>query len=89
MKALLIGPENPHFLGHLRTLQALEEVTSITLVASDPSDAALLAQALGEVRLGGQHHPAGVGGEPEQSFWSRLLRLNADATGRNPARQAG
>ena len=45
MKALLIGPENPHFLGHLRTLQALPEVTGITLVASDPSDAPLLEQA--------------------------------------------
>ena len=45
MKAILIGPENPHFLGHLRTLQALPEVTAITLVASDPSDAPLLEQA--------------------------------------------
>lgn len=45
MKALLIGPENPHFLGHLRTLQALPEVTAITLVASDPGDARLLEEA--------------------------------------------
>ena len=45
MKALLIGPENPHFLGHLRTLQALPEVTAITHGASDPGDARLLEEA--------------------------------------------
>ena len=61
MKALLIGPENPHFLGHLRTLQALPEVTAITLVASDPNDAELqVVQLPGEnpryERAGRHHH---------------------------------
>lgn len=34
MKALLIGPENPHFVAHLRTLQGLDEITAIALAAS-------------------------------------------------------
>lgn len=44
MRALLIGPENPHFVGHLRTLQALDEVTTIDLCASS-GEAALLDEA--------------------------------------------
>lgn len=42
MQALLIGPENPHFAGHLRTLQALDEVRSIRICCADPSDWELL-----------------------------------------------
>lgn len=53
MKALLVGPENPHFIGHLRTLQCLDEVSEIHLAACDDGDAPLLEEA----RLA---HPAKV-----------------------------
>ncbi len=42
MKALLIGPENPHFAPHLRTLQALDEIEEIALSASIIDEHALL-----------------------------------------------
>lgn len=48
MRALLVGPENPHFVGHLRTLQMLDEVESITLAASSPDDWAKLEAARDE-----------------------------------------
>ena len=46
MRALLIGPENPHFAGHLRTLQTLPEVTAITVCCADSGDMALLQAAV-------------------------------------------
>ncbi len=45
MKALLIGPENPHFVAHLRTLQVLDEITDIALAASVPEEFDLLPNA--------------------------------------------
>jgi predicted dehydrogenase len=42
MNALLIGPENPHFVPHLRTLQQLPEIDAIALAACVPDEAALL-----------------------------------------------
>lgn len=46
MRALLIGPENPHFAGHLRTLQTLPEITAITVCCADSGDMALLQAAV-------------------------------------------
>ncbi len=46
MNALLIGPENPHFIGHLRTLQALPEVTNIHLCACALEDELLLGEVM-------------------------------------------
>lgn len=46
MHALLIGPENPHFAGHLRTLQILPEVTRISVCCADSGDMALLEAAV-------------------------------------------
>jgi predicted dehydrogenase len=48
MKALLIGPENPHFAGHLRTLQILHEVTQISICCSDTDDEVLLNATVAE-----------------------------------------
>lgn len=48
MRALLVGPENPHFVGHLRTLQTLDEIESITLAACVPDDWAKLQSARDE-----------------------------------------
>lgn len=50
MRALLIGPENPHFAGHLRTLQALPEVEAITVCAA-PGERALAEEALGAQKV--------------------------------------